>query len=134
MRDEQELLFANEAFYAAFAGGDQEAMTALWAKGGPVACLHPRAALLSGLDEVLESWRQILAAPNRPDIRCRAPKAFVQGETGFVVCYEEVQGGYLIATNIFAREQGQWKMVHHQAGPAPGAPPKETDQSGSALQ
>ena len=83
----------------------------------------------------MESWRQILAAENRPAIACRAPKAFCQGETGFVVCYEEVERGFLIATNIFVREDGQWKMVHHQAGPAPGAPPaEEQGEEGSALQ
>ena len=134
MRDEQELLFANEAFYAAFAGGDQEAMESLWAKGLPVACLHPGAALLSGREEVLESWRQVLTATNRPDIRCRAPRAFLQGATGFVVCYEEVQGGFLIATNVFTREGGQWKIVHHQAGPAPGAPPTEAQGGAASLQ
>ena len=109
-------------------------MAALWAEHCPVACLHPGAALLSGREEVLASWAQILGAANRPDIRCRAPKAFVQGETGFVVCYEEVQGGHLIATNIFTREAGQWRMVHHQAGPAPGVPPKETSKGSASLQ
>ncbi len=32
---------------------------------------------------------------------------------------EAVGGGYLVATNIFIREAGAWKMVHHQAGPTP---------------
>jgi hypothetical protein len=110
-------------------------MEALWARAAPVACLHPGAPLLSGRDEVMDSWAQILAADNRPKIACRAPKAFSQGETGFVVCYEQVEGGFLIATNIFTREDGQWRMVHHQAGPAPGAPPAEEEAGeGSALQ
>ena len=39
------------------------------------------------------------------------------GDTAFVVCYEVLSSGTLVATNIFQRENGQWKVVHHQAGP-----------------
>ncbi len=33
--------------------------------------------------------------------------------------YEILPNGILIATNIFAREDGAWRMVHHHASPAP---------------
>ncbi len=39
------------------------------------------------------------------------------GESAFVVCGEALDGDELIATNYFVREDGVWKMVHHQAGP-----------------
>ena len=35
------ILFANEAFYHAFADGDSAAMEALWASQTPVCCIHP---------------------------------------------------------------------------------------------
>ena len=36
-----------------------------------------------------------------------------------MICREVLeQQGWLIATNLFAREEGGWRMVHHQAGPA----------------
>ena len=38
---EAAVLFANEAFYRAFADRDMDAMAALWAADGPVACIHP---------------------------------------------------------------------------------------------
>ncbi len=42
---------------------------------------------------------------------------------------EEAAGsGVLIATNIFVRENGAWKMVHHQAGPTAGVPDDEEGQ------
>jgi len=34
-----------------------------------------------------------------------------------VICEEELQAGHLIATNIFVKEDGGWRMVHHQASP-----------------
>jgi hypothetical protein len=36
-----------------------------------------------------------------------------------VLCHEHVEQTALAATNVFVREGGGWKMVHHQAGPSP---------------
>jgi hypothetical protein len=41
----------------------------------------------------------------------------VLGESAYVVCGEAVDGAELVATNLFVREDGAWKLVHHQAGP-----------------
>ena len=117
MSESAAVLFANDAFYTAFQAHDMEAMDQVWARGAPVACIHPGWPALSGRDEVMESWRGILTGDNPPDIRCRDAEAYVQGESAFVICYELVGGGVLVATNIFLRESGQWRMTHHQAGP-----------------
>lgn len=113
------VLFANEAFYLAFAGRDLEAMDHVWAARTPVTCIHPGWNLLCGRNEVMASWRAILGAAETVAIRCRDPSANVLGDTAYVTCYESLDRGLLIATNIFAREDGAWKMVHHQAGAAP---------------
>ena len=117
MSDHEAVLFANEAFYRAFADGDMAAMDAVWARGGAVACTHPGWEVLSGRDAVMESWRTILASPARPAIRCRDAVAHLVGDAAFVTCYEDVGQGVLAATNILVREDGQWRMAHHQAGP-----------------
>ena len=62
------ILFANEAFYHAFADGDSAAMEALWASQTPVCCIHPGWGAIHERDGILESWRTILADP--PDICC----------------------------------------------------------------
>ena len=121
MSDDQAVLFANEAFYRAFADGDPGAMDDVWARNAPVACIHPGWAALSGRENVMESWRAILTGANRPAIESLAATAFVYGDAAFVICYESLDEVLLIATNIFVREEGAWKMVHHQAGPS--APP-----------
>lgn len=123
MSDIQTVLFANDAFYAAFAGRDPDAMDALWAANAPVTCLHPGWPPLTGRDAVLKSWRAILTAPSAPDVECRAPEAFVTGDAARVICFEVIGDTALIATNLFVRENGGWHLVHHQSGPSPHVPP-----------
>ncbi len=122
MSDEQAVLFANEAFYRAFDDGDAGAMDDVWARDAPVACLHPGWAAIAGRENVRESWHAILTGSNRPAIESLAATVFAYGDTAFVICYESLDEGLLIATNVFVREEGAWKMVHHQAGPS--APPE----------
>ena len=116
------VLFANEAFYLAFRTRDAAAMEDLWATRVPVTCIHPGWPPLFGRDDVLESWRGILGNEGSPEIGCHAPRAHVYGDVATVVCYERVPDSYLVATNVFMREGGLWKLVHHQAGPTNGAP------------
>ncbi len=125
MSEHDAVLFANEAFYRAFVDRDAAAMEAVWASGEPVACIHPGWPPLSGRESVLESWRRILANPDSPMVACRQPTAFLYGDVAFVICYEAVGDAALVATNVFRREGRQWRMVHHQAGPAPSLPPEE---------
>ena len=115
--DERAALLANEEFYRAFRDGDFAAMSRLWAAQLPVACLHPGTPLLLGRQAVLASWKQVLSAP--PPMRCQGSTVQVFGETALVYCYEggDNQPMHLAATNVFAKEGGAWRMVHHHAGP-----------------
>ena len=122
---EREVLEANAAFYAAFAQRDADAMDALWARGVPVACLHPGWEPLSGREEVVSSWRRILLGGGAPpDIRCEDASVHVAGDAAWVVCAEIVPGGSLAATNVFVRERGAWRMAHHHASPLPRPAPR----------
>ena len=68
--EERQVLATNEAFYAAFAGRDVDAMEGLWALHAPVACIHPGWHALTGRGAVMASWRGILNGPGSPDITC----------------------------------------------------------------
>ena len=128
-RDEEQVLAANAAFYAAFAAQDANAMAALWARRAPVACIHPGWRALRGRDAVLSSWRSILGGPGSPPISCADAAAHVLGDAAFVICVEHIPGVELIATNLFVREDGEWKLVHHQASSiARGAAESEPDE------
>ncbi len=122
MSDEQAVLAANEAFYRAFATRNLEAMASVWARHARVACIHPGWGPLVERDKVLESWAEILGGPNAPRISCHGAQPILFGELAFVICFEAVQGTFLIATNIFLKEEGAWRLVHHQAGPTNETP------------
>jgi len=118
---ELEVLEANEAFYRAFNGRDTEAMERLWAVRHPVACIHPGWDILDGRDEVLRSWRGVLASGGAPIVACTRAEARVLGEVAYVTCHEVLGRARLACTNLFVREDGAWRMVHHQSTPiAPG--------------
>ncbi len=129
------VLFANEAFYRAFADRDMGVMAEAWAEDAPVSCIHPGWGLLEGREIVLQSWQAILSNPGSPAIQCHAARAHIHGEMAHVVCYEEIEGNYLIATNIFVHEGKRWRLVHHQAGPTAEDPPVESeeDESGGLI-
>ena len=112
-----DVLAANAAFYAAFNERDLDAMDALWARSLPVACTHPNRNALTGRDEVMTSWRSILENPEQPRIFASAESAYVLGDVAYVICRELVSGSPLAATNLFAREDGDWRLVHHHSSP-----------------
>jgi ketosteroid isomerase-like protein len=125
---EAAVLRANAEFYRAFSAADFPAMSELWAKQVPVLCYHPGSPVLTGRALVLESWRQILQEQPPFEMRCEQPQAHVIGTTAIVTCYEAhaQRPAQLAATNWFVLEAGQWRMVHHQAGPLARPMPRAT--------
>jgi ketosteroid isomerase-like protein len=117
--DKVSVLFANEAFYAAFADRDIKAMEELWSRRPDVTCIHPGWSPLVGHDSVMQSWRAILSNPASPAIICGNATAYVFADVAYVLYHENVEQTFLAATNVFLREKGGWKMVHHHAGPSP---------------
>jgi ketosteroid isomerase-like protein len=114
--DQDAVLAANLEFYRAFGARDVAAMDALWARRAPVACLHPGWTALKDREAIMESWAGILSNPDAPRIACYDEEAFVYGEVALVLCEEELAGGTLAASNFFVREDGVWRIAHHQAG------------------
>jgi ketosteroid isomerase-like protein len=117
MTETDAVLAANLDFYRAFTNRDLAAMDGLWARRTMVLCIHPGWTALAGRDAVLASWRDILGHPEAPAVMCNDDQAFLYGEVAVVLCEEELTGGRLAATNIFLKEDGQWRLVHHQASP-----------------
>ena len=128
MPDTDAVLFANEAFYQAFAERDVDAMEDLWSREAPVSCIHPGWGVIFGREEVMRSWTAIITSEGAPPITCHGAVASLYGDTAFVVCFEMLGENVLIATNVFVREGHIWKIVHHQAGPTSAAPPPEEDE------
>ena len=92
-------------------------MDDLWASSDQVSCLHPGWGPLMGREDVVSSWMAIIRNPDSPPILCHDAHAHVYGDVAYVICFEEILGNFLVATNVFIREGRLWKMAHHQAGP-----------------
>jgi ketosteroid isomerase-like protein len=112
----REVLAANESFYRAFASRDFARMESLWSETAAVTCIHPGWAAVIGRAPVIASWRSILASPESPHVVCSDATAYAHGDSAYVICEERIAGAVLVATNIFVRERGAWKLVHHHAG------------------
>ena len=125
--DDTLILFANEAFYAAFAAGDIEAMDGIWAREFPCVCLHPGATPIYDRAEIMRSWAHILADPGVREMQMHNARIVAYDDFALVICYETLGGGTLVASNGFVREKGQWRMISHHAGPCPDAPDEEQD-------
>jgi limonene-1,2-epoxide hydrolase len=129
MIDKNVLVFVNDSFYHTFASRDLAAMDQLWARDSDVTCIHPGWAALHGRDQVMAGWRSIMETPASPGISPYNARAHVLGDSAFVVCYEKVPGGMLIATNVFVEEDGRLCLVHHQAAPCQDPPPEQEKTS-----
>jgi len=116
MTDGDAVLAVNLEFYRTFAARDFEAMEALWAVRAPVGCIHPGWPALAERGAIMRSWEGILSNPAAPQIVCFDERVFVYGDTALVICEEELDGSTLAASNFFVREDGEWKLAHHQAG------------------
>jgi ketosteroid isomerase-like protein len=108
---------ANERFYAAFAARDIAAMESAWAESVPIACTHPGWMTLHGRLEVLDSWRAIMANPAQARVVPGDARVTLLGDVAIVHCREFVAGSAIVATNVFLREDDEWRLVDHHGGP-----------------
>jgi translation initiation factor 2A len=113
---------ANERFYDAFRKGDIHAMRACWGKGDHVQCLHPGAACVGGDEDVARSWEIVFSGVPKGvglEIQVEQTRVHASGDFGFVTCVEKARSddgyGVLACTNVFERQKGEWKIVHHHA-------------------
>lgn len=128
--DADHVLEANARFYRAFEAMDLAAMEALWGHDDHVRCIHPGWPLLSGWKAVRASWEGILAGPVEMRFTITGARVEVGGDLAWVTCTENllsrtddrVTVTALLATNLFQRQDGRWRLVHHHASHVMGMP------------
>lgn len=116
---------AEQAFYQAFENADLAAMMQIWADDDTIACAHPMGKLLQGRTTVRESWRQLFSGDQRMHFRLQHQQ-IRQSET--IAVHSVLETIFLhgdnrprppiIATNVFVRTDGGWRMVLHHASPS----------------
>ena len=130
MSDElSEVEEANSRFYRAFETLALAEMDAVWAHHERVQCIHPGWSLIVGWDAVRGSWETIFA--NTTEMRFTISDVRVGGgpDVAWVTCTENILSQVagrvsvtsLLATNVFERDAGGWRLVHHHASHVLGA-------------
>ncbi|WP_433464935.1 nuclear transport factor 2 family protein [Spirillospora sp. CA-142024] len=119
-------------FYAAFEEGDFDRMSAVWADGSyaeGVSCVHPGWTMLRGREAVLRSWALIMANTTYIQFVLTDVETDVYGDHAVVTCKENIltadedteagflAGGSIVATNVFVRVDGEWRLLLHHGSP-----------------
>lgn len=123
--DDLAVMLANEAFYDALRTCSEEKMTRVWMKNDGVSCTHPASGLTGGFDDVIAGWRRVFTTARPTQVDVDIVSLEVQRNLAWVICKQNVTsvrarntfGGERIATNLFQKESGQWRLVHHHSSP-----------------
>jgi len=130
MSAENEVRNASAQFYAALntlVKGDSSQMTDIWSHGVAVTTYHPTGGRETGWDEVRGSWEQVASIASGGSVNLIEQSIQVAGDMAYEGGIEKGQAtlaGEPIAitervTNIYRREAGAWKLVHHHADVSP---------------
>jgi len=119
----------NTTFYEAFESADIDTMQDLWLDDPETLCVHPGALPVRGTSAINRSWALIMA--NTPYIQFFLTDVEVSVWEGVasVTCTENVLtgddttgpdafgGAKAVATNVFVRTPGGWRLWIHHASP-----------------
>ena len=130
MSTEDEVRKASEQFYAALnrmANGDARSLGDIWSQGADVTTMHPIGGREVGWDKVRGSFQQVAEIASEGRIRLDDQLIRVVGDLAYELGSERGQAkfaGQQISldhrvTNIYRREAGSWKIVHHHTDVSP---------------
>lgn len=130
MSAEEGVRSASDQFYSALnqmLNGDASKMTEVWSHGDGVTTMHPIGGRELGWAQVERPWIELakLASNGRAEMVDKVVE--VSGDMGYEVGTERgsvTLAGQVLAidhrcTNVYRREAGTWKIVHHHSDVAP---------------
>lgn len=118
---------AEAAFYGAFSASDLAAMMGVWATTDDVECIHPMGERIAGYEAVRASWELIFANNPHMQFSIQQRRATQSADLAVHVVEEIIVVrsedatlvGHMVATNVYVRSAGSWRMVLHHASPVP---------------
>jgi|SRR3972149_9894401 len=130
MSTEDEVRKASEQFYAALnrmANGDARPLADIWSQGAGVTTMHPIGGREVGWDKVRGSFEQVAQIASEGRVRLDDQVIRVVGDLAYELGYERGQAKFAgqqvtldhRVTNIYRREAGSWKIVHHHTDVSP---------------
>ena len=130
MSAEDEVRDASNKFYAALnrmANGDAGPLAAIWSHAATVTTMHPIGGREAGWDQVRNSWEQVAQLSSGGQVKLDDQVIQIAGDAAYELGVERGQmtlAGQQVTidhrvTNIYRREAGAWKIVHHHTDVAP---------------
>jgi ketosteroid isomerase-like protein len=130
MSTDDEVRKASETFCAALnrmANGDARPLADIWSQGADVTTMHPIGGREVGWDKVRASFAQVAEIASEGQVRLDDQLIRVTGDLAYELGSERGQAkfaGQQISldhrvTNIYRREAGNWKIVHHHTDVSP---------------
>ena len=124
MSTEAEVRKASEKNVAAMnrmLNGDAAPLADVWSHGTAVSTMHPIGGRQVGWEKVRESFEQVAKIATGGQLELRDQLVSVAGDVAYELGVEHGQfkmAGQQVAiehrvTNIYRREAGGWKLVHH---------------------
>lgn len=117
---------AEDAFYAAFSAARMDDMMRVWATDTEVVCIHPGGPRLTGVLEIRHSWAQIFTDSLPRAFTLRGRIVVGDGDQRVHILEENISvpgtrfiAPPVLATNVYRRRLGSWRMVLHHASVAP---------------
>ena len=137
MTDHEIVEEQNNRLYLALSNCDIDAMSQVWAHEEWVVCVHPGWNMVVGWDRVRESWEGIFSGGMTIRVRAQDVHILIEGDMAWVRCRErilalargQVGSTAAVATTIFKKMNGEWKLICHHA--SPGMPLAETEDPSS---
>jgi ketosteroid isomerase-like protein len=130
MSAESDVRSASEKFYAALnrmIKGDTGSLSDIWSHAATVTTMHPIGGREIGWDKVLGSFQQVAGIASAGEVKLEDQYIQVAGDLAYELGYERGKAtlaGEHVAidhrvTNIYRREAGSWKIVHHHTDLSP---------------
>ena len=130
MSTEDEVRKASEQFYAALnrmVNGDASALADVWSQGAGDTTMHPIGGREVGWQKVRASFAQVAEIASEGRVRLDDQLIRVMGDVAYELGSERGRvkfAGQQISvdhrvTNIYRREAGSWKLIHHHTDVAP---------------
>lgn len=122
---------ASDEFYSALnamLSGDIGPMESIWSHSQEATLMGPFGERWIGWEQVRAEFKQDAQMHIGGTVTPRDVLVRADGDLGYTICMETgenitMQGHPVVishrATNIFRRESGQWKMIHHHTDEAP---------------
>ena len=130
MSTQDEVRNASNQFYAALnkmVNGSSQSLSDIWSHSSAVTTMHPIGGRQVGWKDVCATWDQTAQVASEGQVKLQDQFIRVVGDMAYEIGVENA--GFRIAgqkvtdqvrvTNIYQKEGGTWKIVHHHSDLSP---------------